>query len=79
MHSHALIHLLDGGPRGWQFPQCVQQHEVVDGPVIANGVDTHAGCLELSRVGLALITQRVILCGNDKRGRQAAELIKACA
>ena len=59
MLSHTFIHLFDRRSGRGYVAQRVQEYEVVDRSVVAHGVDLHTGVLQLSRVGLTVITQRI--------------------
>ena len=53
MLAQTFVHLRDGGFGGGDVAQRVQQHEVVDRAVVADGIDADPGRLQLAGVGLA--------------------------
>jgi hypothetical protein len=66
MLAHALIHLCDRCFGGGHVAERVQQHKVVNCPIVPNCVDADARLFQLSGVGLALVAQGIVLRGNDK-------------
>src|SRR5262249_57539254 len=58
-------HLADG----------VENHEVVNQPVVASRGDRDAGLLEIASVRLALVAERVVLGSDDERRGQTLELL----
>src|SRR5262245_26628931 len=55
----------------------VQQAEIVDRAVVANGRRLHAGLVELPTVGLAFVAQDVVLGDLDQRRGQPLQLFEA--
>src|SRR5262245_11244635 len=55
----------------------VQQAEIVDRAVVANGRHLHAGLVEPPTVGLAFVAQDVILGNLDQRRGQSLQLFEA--
>jgi hypothetical protein len=65
MLAYALIYLLNRCFGLGHMAQRVQQHKIMDGAVIANRVDTHAGVFQLSGIRLALIAQWIVFRGTS--------------
>src|SRR5262245_41690378 len=55
----------------------VQQAEIVDRAVVANGRHLHAGLVEPPTVGLAFVAQDVVLGNLDQRRGQSLQLFEA--
>src|SRR5215813_7701602 len=55
----------------------VEQHEVVDGAVVADRGDGNSRRGELASIGLALVAQHVVLIDEEKRLLQALQLLGA--
>ncbi len=69
MQAKALVDLLDRRFGGGHVAQCVQQHEIMDGAVVAHGIDLHARFFQLSGVSLTFVAQRTVLSCDDERRR----------
>ena len=69
--------LIDGAAHGWRLGDRVQQHEVVDGAVVADRLDRHTSRRQLSGKRLALVAQDVVLIDDEQRLRQPLELLGA--
>ena len=65
----------DRGARRPGLAECIEQHEVVAGPVVANGRDRDARQAELGRVRLTLVAEHVGLIDEQQGGWQSLQLL----
>jgi hypothetical protein len=75
--------LVYGAPDCWCLGDRIEQHEVMDGPVVADRRDPHARRCKLSPISFAFVAEHVILIDEKQCLRQALELlgggVESCA
>lgn len=75
--ADAIRGLSNRGLGGRKLGKCIEQAEIVDGAIVACRYRGHSGILQAVRVGLALITQDIVLVGDHKSRRKPLELGQA--
>jgi hypothetical protein len=73
--AQEIRRLLDGAARRGRVGERVQHDEIMDRAEVARRSDPHAAADQLPGVGLALVTQHVVLVGNHQRRGQAPQLL----
>lgn len=58
--------------------QRIQDHEVVNGAVVADIGDGDVGVNELAGIGFSFVSEDVIFDGDNEGGREALELLRGC-
>src|SRR5262245_56150391 len=66
---------LSGAPDCWCRGDRIEQHEVMDGPVVADRRDPHARRCKLSPISFAFVAEHVILIDEKQCLRQTLELL----
>ncbi len=65
-----------GTASGRRVGKRIQHDEIVDCAVIPGRGDPHAGVRQHAGVGLALVTEHIVLGDHDERLGQARELVE---